>query len=67
LTGALGRPVWVAAPFVPEWRYGLEGAGMAWYPSARLFRQSEYGGWEDVIGAMSEQLRHYETASDTAC
>ncbi|MGZ5114603.1 MAG: tetratricopeptide repeat protein [Burkholderiales bacterium] len=67
LTGALGRPVWVAAPFVPEWRYGLEGDGMAWYPSARLFRQSEYGGWEDVIRAMSERLRQYETAAGTAC
>jgi tetratricopeptide (TPR) repeat protein len=67
LAGALGQAVWVAAPFVPEWRYGLEGESMAWYPSARLFRQSEHGGWEDVIRRMSEHLSQYQIESATAC
>ena len=63
LTGALGRPVWVAAPHVPEWRYGLEGDTMPWYPSARLFRQRRYAYWEDVIERMSEHLRQFSISS----
>lgn len=47
LAGAMGRPVWVLAPSVPEWRWTtVTGDGEAaafgpspWYPTARLFRQ----------------------------
>lgn len=49
LGGALGRPVWVMAPFVPEWRYGAQGPTMIWYPSARIFRQPKLDGWDAVI------------------
>lgn len=56
LTGALGRPVWVIVPFAPEWRYGLSGTAMPWYPSARLFRQPEVGNWAGVIDEIHQQL-----------
>jgi tetratricopeptide (TPR) repeat protein len=49
LAGALGKPVWVMAPLVPEWRYGRSGERMLWYPSARVFRQARYGDWESVV------------------
>jgi tetratricopeptide (TPR) repeat protein len=49
LAGALGRPVWVLLPASPEWRYGLSGETMPWYPSARLFRQGSDRRWEPVI------------------
>jgi hypothetical protein len=67
LTGALGKPVWVMAPHVPEWRYGLHGSRMPWYPTARVFRQSERGDWSSVTGSVAAGLRtlerslHYET------
>lgn len=57
LSGALGKPVWVMAPYVPEWRYGLQGATMPWYPAARLFRQTEAGGWDPVISDVRQALR----------
>jgi tetratricopeptide (TPR) repeat protein len=57
LAGALGKPVWVMAPFVPEWRYGLQGEGMPWYPTARLIRQPGRGNWEAVIGAVEHRLQ----------
>jgi tetratricopeptide (TPR) repeat protein len=47
--GAIGEAVLVMAPFVPEWRYGLSGERMLWYPSVRVFRQSRYGDWNGVI------------------
>ena len=57
LGGALGRPVWVMAPFSPEWRYGIAGEEMPWYPSVRVMRQPAYGDWDAVIGAVAQSLR----------
>lgn len=56
LAGALGRPVWVMVPHAPEWRYGLEGETMPWYPTVRLLRQTEAGSWQAVIERVSEGL-----------
>ncbi len=64
LAGALGKPVWVMAPFSPEWRYGIAGADMPWYPSARVFRQPGYSAWEPVIANVSKALR--DLAEDNA-
>lgn len=57
LGGALGRPVWVMAPYSPEWRYGDRGESMAWYPSVRVFRQSAPGQWRGVLDQVAERLR----------
>jgi len=56
LGGALGRPVWVMTPRVPEWRYGASGDRMAWYPSVRLVRQSVTGEWAPVVEAIRHEL-----------
>ena len=56
LTGALGKPVWIMVPAVAEWRYLHSGETLPWYPSARLFRQTEVGRWQDVISRVGEQL-----------
>ena len=57
LAGALGKPVWVLAPFSPEWRYGASGENMAWYPSARVLRQSSFGDWKPLIAEAVRRLR----------
>ena len=57
LGGALGRPVWVLAPYSPEWRYGIAGDEMPWYPSVRVFRQPRFGAWEPVIAEVAQCLR----------
>ena len=49
LAGALGRPVWALLSASPEWRYGTSGETMPWYPSAKLFRRADEGGWEPVM------------------
>lgn len=56
LAGALGRPVWVMAPLVPEWRYGLAGERMIWYPSSKVFRQEQFGAWTGVIDRVRNEL-----------
>jgi len=57
LGGALGTPVWVMAPAVPEWRYGIRGEAMPWYPGNRVFRQHGQGHWEEVIDGVAALLR----------
>jgi Tfp pilus assembly protein PilF len=56
LTGALGKPVWVLVPEVPEWRYMRTGTSMPWYPSAKLFRQSTLRQWAPVVEAIRSEL-----------
>jgi hypothetical protein len=56
LAGALAVPVWLALPLVPDWRWLLDRADTAWYPTMRLFRQTRYGIWDDVFERMSQQL-----------
>jgi hypothetical protein len=45
------------APFSPEWRYGIAGAHMPWYPSVRVLRQPAYGDWDAVINEAAQALR----------
>jgi hypothetical protein len=56
LAGALGRPVWVALPYAPDWRWLRAGEETAWYPSMRLFRQSTRGEWDEVFGRLAAAL-----------
>jgi hypothetical protein len=56
LAGALGRPLWLLLPQVADWRWLTERSDTPWYPSARLFRQSERGGWEGAIEAVKGAL-----------
>lgn len=54
--GALGKPVFVLAPQVPEWRYGLTANRMPWYPSSRVYRQPTAGDWSGVLRRVAEDL-----------
>jgi ADP-heptose:LPS heptosyltransferase len=49
LAGAIGVPVWVGLPFVPDWRWLLDRSDSPWYPTMRLFRQKKLGDWSGVV------------------
>ncbi len=56
VAGALGRPVWIVLPFIPDWRWLLERDDSPWYPTMRLFRQEKRGDWKGVIERVSQAL-----------
>jgi hypothetical protein len=56
LAGALGVPVWVALPFAPDWRWLLDREDSPWYPTMRLFRQRDWGDWNEVFKRMGRDL-----------
>jgi tetratricopeptide (TPR) repeat protein len=56
LAGALGKPVWVLLPVIPDWRWLLDREDSPWYPTARLFRQDDTRGWDNVIARVHAAL-----------
>lgn len=63
LTGALGRPVWLAKSFAAEWRWMNDHREEnPWYPSMTMFRQPKLWDWDSVFLRMRERLvQHLES------
>ena len=57
LAGALGKRAWVLLPLAPSWRWLLRREDSPWYPTLRLFRQTQAGEWTDVVDRIAAQLR----------
>jgi predicted O-linked N-acetylglucosamine transferase (SPINDLY family) len=57
LAGAMGIPVWVLIPFIPDWRWMMHGQRTPWYGSMRLFRQQRPRDWQAVARDLSTNLR----------
>ncbi len=61
LAGAMGKPTWVLLPFASDWRWGHTLSDSAWYPTLKLFRQTQSGVWENVFEDVARalaKLRH---------
>jgi tetratricopeptide (TPR) repeat protein len=56
LAGALGRPAWLLLPHTPDYRWLLDRDDSPWYPSLRLFRQSERRDWSEVLARIRDEL-----------
>jgi ADP-heptose:LPS heptosyltransferase len=57
LAGALGRPTYLAVKHVPDWRWLMHRERSPWYPTMRLFRQTERGDWGPVFERMAACLK----------
>lgn len=57
LAGALGKTSWALLRYAPDWRWLLDRADNPWYPTMRLFRQTQPGSWEEPIAQAIAMLR----------
>ena len=56
LAGALGKPCWVLLPdYRTDWRWMTGRTDSPWYPTLRLFRQTD-GDWPAVIARVAAEL-----------
>jgi len=56
LAGALGKPVWILLPYIPDWRWLLDRSDSPWYPGAKLYRQEKIGEWDAVFEKVKSDL-----------
>ena len=59
MAGALGKPVWLMLPPVPDFRWLMQGGQSPWYPSLRLLRRGFDCGWEPVIAEVANGLLEF--------
>jgi hypothetical protein len=57
LAGALGVPVWLMLPARADWRWLTRRDDSPWYPTMRLFRQTQPGDWRGVVAQVTSALR----------
>jgi len=62
LAGAMGKPVWLLLPHVPDWRWLLDRDDSPWYSSMRLFRQAKAGEWRAPVRKAAEALKKFDLA-----
>ncbi|HXF16488.1 MAG TPA: tetratricopeptide repeat protein [Burkholderiales bacterium] len=63
LAAALGVSTWVALQYLPDWRWMLDREDSPWYPTVRLFRQTESGNWGNVFDRIAHELPNHVGAS----
>jgi tetratricopeptide (TPR) repeat protein len=56
LAGALGRPTWILLPYLPDYRWLLGRDHSPWYPTVRLFRQTETRDYAEVLDRVRGEL-----------
>jgi hypothetical protein len=49
--------VWTLLPFVEDFRWMLHRADTPWYPTMRLYRQTDRTNWNDPIARMAADLK----------
>ncbi|MDP3839452.1 MAG: tetratricopeptide repeat protein, partial [Methylococcales bacterium] len=69
LAAAMGKPTWLLLANNQDWRWLLNRADSPWYPSVRLFRQTQRGNWQTVIAQVQHELGYlsgHNAAIETA-
>jgi tetratricopeptide (TPR) repeat protein len=56
VAGALGVPAYALLQYDPDWRWMAERGDTPWYASIRLFRQKQFGKWDEPIADVRTAL-----------
>ncbi len=57
LAGAMGRPVFLALPWLADWRWMRHPDRTPWYPATRLFRMARRNDWNGVLARIAGEVR----------
>ena len=57
LSAAMGKPTWILSRYDACWRWMVDRADSPWYPSVRLYRQSNDRNWYPVMRRVANDLR----------
>lgn len=57
LSASLGKPTWILNRFDSCWRWLTERTDSPWYPSVRLYRQTQAGDWDTVLNSVKSHLQ----------
>jgi tetratricopeptide (TPR) repeat protein len=57
LACAMGKPVWILLARNADWRWLLDRDDSPWYPTARLFRQTDPRSWDGVVARVAAALQ----------
>ncbi|MGF6570485.1 tetratricopeptide (TPR) repeat protein [Paraburkholderia sp. GAS333] len=57
LAAAMGKPVWLLNRFAGCWRWLRGRDDSPWYPSLRLFTQTQRGNWDEVLTRVGASLQ----------
>jgi Flp pilus assembly protein TadD len=57
LSGAMGKPTWLLLPYTADWRWLEKREKTPWYPTMRLFRQKNWGDWQEVFDRVATDLQ----------
>jgi hypothetical protein len=58
LAGAMGKPLWILLPYLPDYRWLLDRADSPWYPMATLFRQPARDDWKAVVSEVVQRIQN---------
>ena len=58
LAGAMGIPTWTLLAYDADWRWLVDRDDSPWYPSMKLFRQTDYGNWPSVFTQVKSALQN---------
>ena len=59
LAGALGKPLFLLLPFAADFRWLRERSDSPWYPTAKLFRQPQFGDWDSAVNVLRSELSQF--------
>lgn len=66
LSAAMGKETWVISPVLPYYIWALPIDTSPWYKNVKLYRQTQYGNWDDPFERIEKDLRGRTSAISTS-
>ena len=58
LAGSIGKKTWIMIPLDTQWHWFYKRNNSLWYPDIKIFRQSEYGDWKNVLKNVYNEIKN---------